>query len=215
MLAGSLYKLRLQLERLSHRERYLLLIIIFALVILIAQGTLVLSGLDNHDPVTAQTEQYQNEATAYQNALNDLESAANNPRIVALQNSNQQLEETILELDSRIDNIANLLITPERMASVIKQLLNDQSKLSLERFNVLPVVQLKSSTDVETIFYQHTIEIALTGEFEAFITYLQSIEALPEELFWDDLLINTQSFPILEFRLKVHTLSRQEEWLNV
>ncbi|MFQ3229353.1 hypothetical protein [Reinekea sp.] len=215
MFAKNLYKVRLQLERLSLRERYLLLIIIFALVILVAQGVLILSGLDKHDAVISQVDNYKNEATAYQDTLKNLESAVSNPRIIALQNSNQQLENTISELDGRIDKIASLLITPERMASVIKQLLNEQNKLSLERFNVLPAKRLQSSTDVETIFYQHTIEIALTGEFEAFVSYLEKIEELPEELFWDDLLIKTQSFPVLEFRLKVHTLSRQEEWLNV
>jgi MSHA biogenesis protein MshJ len=215
MIAQNLYKIRLQLDRLSLRERYMLLVIIFALIILMAQGVLVLTGLDKHDQVISQVDNFKTEATAYQDTLNNLESATSNPRIVALQNSNQQLEDTIEELDGRIDKIASLLITPERMASVIKQLLNEQNKLSLERFNVLPAKRLQSSTDVDTIFYQHTIEIALTGEFEAFVTYLEKIEALPEELFWDDLLIKTESFPKLEFKLKVHTLSRQEEWLNV
>jgi MSHA biogenesis protein MshJ len=197
------------------RERYLLLAVVFTIVIASAQGVLIVSGLYKHDVIDSKTQQYKDEANAYQNALTELESSTNNPRIVALQNSNQQLENTIDELDQRIDKIASLLITPEQMALVLKQLLNEQRELSLQRFHVLPAKQLQTNTDIATVFYQHTIEITLTGEFEAFADYLESIETLAEELFWDDLLIDTQSFPTLEFRLKVHTLSRQQEWLNV
>ncbi|MDN3650616.1 hypothetical protein QWZ13_17055 [Reinekea marina] len=215
MFSKNVYKLRLGLDRLNIRERYMLLAIVFASGTLLAQGYLMLTGLDNHDSVINATKQYKEETETYQKELADLESAANNPRIVALQNSNQKLEESIEKLDTRIDKIASLLITPERMASVIRQILNKQSNLTLQRFHVLPVVKLQASTDIDTIFYQHTIEITLTGEFEAFVSYLETIEALPEELFWDDLIIDTQSFPQLEFKLQVHTLSRQEEWLNV
>jgi MSHA biogenesis protein MshJ len=215
MFSASLYKVRLQLERLSLRERYLLLIIIFSLVILIAQGILIVTGLDNHEDVITRTEQYKTETQTYQKTMADLQSAANNPRIIALQNNNQRLEETIKTLDERIDKIASLLITPERMAQILEQLLNEQQSLTLETFNVLPAIQLQSNTGAENIFYQHTIEISLSGQFESLVSYLEIIEALPEELFWDDLLINTQSFPILDIKLKVHTLSRQEEWLNV
>ena len=133
MFSKNVYKLRLGLDRLNIRERYMLLAIVFASGILLAQGYLMLTGLDKHDSVINATKQYKEETETYQRELADLESAANNPRIVALQNSNQKLEESIEKLDTRIDKIASLLITPERMASVIRQILNKQSNLTLQR----------------------------------------------------------------------------------
>ena len=106
-------------------------------------------------------------------------------------------------------------MSPDRMISLLKELLDKQSKLTLINFNVLPVVTIESNIDGGNLFYQHGLTMELEGEFEALSDYLSQIESLPLQLFWDDLVIETQNFPTLTIKLRVHTLSQDEDWLNV
>jgi len=215
MLNKQAYSARLLIEKISIRERALILITLVALVLLLSQGILMLSGLDKHDAVLSRIEQKKKEGELYRSTLTGLEAAINNPKIIALQNSNESLQSSINILEERISKINEKLMSPDRMISLLKELLDEQNKLSLISFQVLPVTVIESNIDGGNLFYQHGLSMELNGEFEALTTYLQEIEALPTQLFWDELEIKTGKFPMLRIKINVHTLSQDEEWLNV
>lgn len=215
MLSKQSYALRLLIHRVSMRERILILITMVFLVLVVAQGILWLTDLNNHDGVEQRIAQKQQEAAQYETALESLRAALNNPRIQSLTNSNNELRTQISNLQENIGDISGKLMSPNRMITLLKELLEDQQNLSLSRFNVNPVVSIESNFDGGTLFYRHGLSIELEGEFESLVSYLDKIEALPTQLFWDALVIDTENFPILNIQIEVHTLSQDEEWLNV
>lgn len=209
------YQLRQLIERLNQRERYLLLAVIFVLMVMVGQLILMATGLDNHDTVRDRLTQTREQTQALQQALIDYQAAIDNPRIRALQDSNEDLSDRIEDLEGRIADINSQLMSPERMISLLKELLNDYSNLTVTRFEVLPVNTIESNVDGGNLFYRHGLRIEMEGQFEALNNYLAAIEGLEGQLFWDDLIVETENFPTLNIRLEVHTLSQDEEWLNV
>lgn len=209
------YALRLIIAKISVRERYLALITLFALLVAASHGVLILTGMDNHEAVLNRISQKQAESERVKQLLVDYQASLNNPKIVALQSNNDDLNERIFTLEERIARISQSLMSADEMILLLKELMNKEGKLTVVSFNVLPVEVIESNVDGGNLFYQHGLNLTLSGEFEALTDYLASIEDQPHQLFWDDLIIETQNFPQLEIQLNVHTLSRDKEWLDV
>lgn len=215
-LSRYTYALRLQIAKISIRERYLLLATLFSLVVLSSQGILYVTGMHTNKDVLSRIEAKKTQADKVQQLLSDYQKAVNNPGLIALQRDNEQLRNHIEKLKGNISKISERLMSPERMNNLLRGLLEQQEQLSLLTFEVMPVQKIESSIDNTSLFFKHSIKMNLEGRFEALEDYLQAIESASEfELFWDDLVINTENFPTLMIEVRVHTLSQNEEWLNV
>lgn len=214
-IRNGLFPLRLLLDRFRPRERLLLLGVLVLVLALATQGLLWFTGLTDHSGQRARIEDLRNRFSSNQDALLTLQQARNNPRTEALGEQNARLEEQLSELDSRIERITEVLIPPETMVTLLRELLagNDLTLVSL---NVVPAAPIRNGTgDAGVMLYRHGLELELSGDYDALIGYLDSIESLPWQLFWDELGVETRDYPTLRIRLRVHTLSDQEVWLNV
>ncbi|WP_320827271.1 hypothetical protein [Reinekea sp.] len=215
MFSQQAYALRLLIDRRTLRERVLILILICTGLLLMTLGGLVLSGLDKHGAVLERIVQVKTNVDLYQNTLNGLEKARNNPKLLALKNGNINLQAQLDKLQQRITQIDESLMSPDRMVALLKELLDKDSNLALVSFQVQPVTVIESDLDGSSLFYQHGLHIELEGDFDALTAYLAKIEALPAQMFWDALTIQTESFPLMRIELTVHTLSQNKDWLNV
>ncbi|HET8902552.1 MAG TPA: hypothetical protein VFN16_00995 [Saccharospirillum sp.] len=213
-MSATLFHLRLIIDRLAIRERAMLLISLVLVVAGISYGVTWFLGWTDQSTIRNQIAQLQIQTTDNQNALLALEQARNNPQIQTLSRQNELLRREIQELDDRISGITDVLIPPDTMATLLRELLSS-SDLTLVRFGALPTQPVNQEDDGEARIFRHQLEIELTGSFDALTGYLQTIEALPWRLFWDELSVETEQYPTLRIRLKVHTLSDQEAWLNV
>ena len=63
-------------------------------------------------------------------------------------------------------------------------------------------------------FYQHVFEITFTGNYFATQRYLQQLEKLPGQLYFDSIDYQVQKYPLATVTLKVHTISLDEGLLN-
>jgi len=215
MFSQQAYALRLLIDGRNVRERVLILILICTGLLLLTLGGLMLTGLDKHTAVLERIAQVKTNVDLYQNTLSGLETARNNPKIVALKNSNTNLQAQLDKLQERITQIDQSLMSPDRMVALLKELLDKDSQLELVSFQVQPVKVIESDLDGSSLFYQHGLNIELEGDFDALTAYLAKIEALPAQMFWDELTIQTESFPLMRIELTVHTLSQNKDWLNV
>ncbi|WP_108126050.1 hypothetical protein [Saccharospirillum mangrovi] len=207
-------RLRLLLGRLQPRERLLLLIVMVAVLGSLFYLAGRITGLAEHHSERERLDQLNLEQNANQTALNNLTAARDNPVVIQLTERQAALEAELAELDARLANITEVLIPPQQMVSVLRELL-DRSDLTLVRLALQPVTQVRSAEVGQSALYQHKLELTLTGTFDDLSAYLRALEALPWHLFWDRLSIETTSYPQLRIRLDVHTLSDQEIWMNV
>lgn len=209
-----MFRLRLLLDRFSARERLLLLITLAVILLAAVQAVLWATGLDNHeaqrDRITQLRQQYQQN----QQALATLQQAQQSPRVQSLADQNRQLEAQLEALERQLTSLTDSLIPPNTMVALLRDLL-DRDDLTLVRFTTLPVQALPRPDDQAPELYRHALEMTLSGSYQGVMSYLGSIEALPWRLFWDELTLETENYPRLNIRLRVHTLSDQEEWLNV
>lgn len=215
MLHRQSYALRLLIDRRSMRERLMILLLIGAAVLLLAWAGLRLTGFDKHTVMLERIGRIQADVERYQATLSGLETTRDNPKIIALQNSNDDLQMQLDSLQDRIARIDESLMSPDRMVALLKELLDKQGQLALVSFQVQPVSVIESDGDGAQLFYQHGLKLELEGDFDALTAYLAKIEALPTQLFWDALTIQTESFPRMRIELIVHTLSQDKDWLNV
>lgn len=213
-MSATLFQLRLMIDRLAIRERAMLLVSLVLVVAGISYGVIWSLGWTDQSAIRNQITQLQVQTTDNQNARLALEQARNNPQLQTLSRQNELLRREIQELDDRISGITEVLIPPDTMATLLRELLGS-SDLTLVRFGALPAQPVNQEDSGEARLFRHQLDIELTGNFDALTGYLQTIEALPWRLFWDELSVETEQYPTLKIRLKVHTLSDQEAWLNV
>lgn len=109
------------------------------------------------------------------------------------------------------------LITPGRMAAVLRTLLATNKQLSLVRMVSLPPVPLiKPGKGKKTVpIYTHGLEIQFVGSFGSALAYLQSVQKQHWNLYWDGLELHTQGYPRLSVTLRVHTLGVSQAWLGL
>jgi MSHA biogenesis protein MshJ len=213
-MTATLFRLRLLIDRLSIRERVLALLSLVTVSILLSYSVLWYFGWDDQSQTQNRIEQLQTQTTDNRNALLAIEQARNSPQLQALSNQNERLRRDIQELNDQISGITDILIPPDTMATLLRELLGN-SDLTLVRFAALPSQPVAENDSADASLYRHRLDIELTGSFEALTRYLETIETLPWRLFWDELSVETTQYPTLRIRLKVHTLSDQEDWLNV
>ncbi len=57
--------------------------------------------------------------------------------------------------------------------------------------------------------YRHSIEISIRGNYLALLPYLEKLQKYPGRLYWTDVSLEVQSYPVAVLKLTVYTLSGQ------
>lgn len=57
--------------------------------------------------------------------------------------------------------------------------------------------------------YRHGIEISIKGNYLALLPYLEKLQKYPGRLYWTDVSLDVQSYPVAVLKLSVYTLSGQ------
>ena len=68
---------------------------------------------------------------------------------------------------------------------------------------------------METDAYRHGLRIELEGSFADTLAYLQQLEALPWDFYWDRLEIIAGEYPKNRISIEVYTISIGRLWLGV
>jgi MSHA biogenesis protein MshJ len=130
----------------------------------------------------------------------------------------------VKEIRSALQAAAARLISPREMAHFLEQLVLQESELELLRLNTLepePLIE-PSSKDPSTIglgaagsLHRHAFDIEFSGNYLATLRYLEALEALPWQFFWDSVDYEVIDYPRSVVRLRLHTLSLSEDWIGV
>jgi len=203
-----------KIDALSHRERMLVLLTVVA-TIAAAWFVLLLEPLSQRADVSRMELDTLRESVAAANQ--NLED-----QILQLAGTGGGERARVALLHQRIDEInvtlgdyAAELIDPAEMARVIEEVLKEQDSLSLVQMrNTEPELLSTGEEANVTAFYRHGLEIEIEGDFAACLDYLAEIESLPWRLYWQVLDLEVIEYPRNRVRLKVSTLSLDEEWIG-
>lgn len=203
-----------KIDALSHRERMLVLLTIIA-TIAAAWFVLLLEPLSQRAEASRlELDTLRQSVTAANQNLEDqiqqLAGTGDGERArVAV------LHKRIDEINATLGDYAAELIDPAEMARVLEDVLKEQDSLSLVHMrNTEPEFLSTDQESDVTAFYRHGLEIEIEGDFAACLDYLTEIEALPWRLYWQVLDLEVIEYPRNRVRLKVSTLSLDEEWIG-
>lgn len=140
---------------------------------------------------------------------------------VELRKRADSLRRQIEVLDARIAEHTVTLIKPREVARFLEELLSEHQELRLVRLeNVLPEPILDGSQTPEdggapsSGLYKHGFEIELRGGYLGTLRYLQALESLPWNFFWETLDYETQEYPEGKTTIRAFTIGTEEVWVG-
>lgn len=140
----------------------------------------------------------------------------------------ETLEQEKTRLMTQLEGTVEEFVTPSQMNRLLHTLVSSTHGLTLQGIRSLPAEALTSNTpvpqaqgDVEhelalPVIWRRSAELELSGDYNALLSYLRTLETLQWRLNWDSLTIynNEQDAPAPRFVLRTHTLSLSEDWIG-
>ena len=211
-------QLRDKANALSVRERVIIAGALAVLLLGLFDQLLLRPWLNERAALVTEEQKIKLKMEQLTQQMADLEEQIANDPNKRLREDIAKLQQRHLQIDAEINKITDGMIAPELMPSLLGELLSERSGLKVQSIKSTPARQLlsadKDSKDAPAI-YRHDLELRLQGSFAQVQHYLQSIEALPQKLVWDELDFAVEKYPRGELLLAVHTLSAREELIRV
>jgi len=147
----------------------------------------------------------------------------------------ERTKQTLLQVQKKVEAATADLIAPQEMAQLLESLLQQQSGLRLVGLQTLGPVPLlmpadDSSPNVSSAtamrnnvatkedginLYQHSFILEFEGGYFSVLRYLQLLESLDSNFYWDAVQYEVKEYPSARIRLHLHTLSLSEGWIGV
>jgi MSHA biogenesis protein MshJ len=199
------------------RERVMIFLACTLVLVFIANAALLEPLRAQQKRSAAETAQIQQELQAIQTQLAGMvQSAAKDPdelnraKLAALR-------EQLSQLGARVAQEQRRFTPPERMRSVLEEMLRRNKGLALLDLKTLPatVVGGKAPGAAASGVYRHGIEFTVAGNYLQLYEYLRTLEHLPTQLYWARAELSTTEHPVLTLKLTAYTVSFDPAWLIV
>jgi len=127
------------------------------------------------------------------------------------------LRAEIEAIDERLATRTARVISPAEMVAVLRDMVAADDALTLEALANLGADEVIAEDRDEGIprVYRHRVEVVASGDFFALLAYLQRLEGLDWQFQWDELRLETTSYPRARITISLSTLSLEEGWIGV
>jgi MSHA biogenesis protein MshJ len=221
-----------RIDALSERERLVVLVALLG-------ATAFLFHLILLQPVMAQNRQLVQRAQSQAQELQEIQrrieafsrGEAASPdrlrreRLFALQ---RELE----ALEASLQNRQSHLVPAERIARLLREVLERNRGLQLVSLMTLPPVDLADPNPAQGTaenplrlqaqggegpqrLYRHGVEISVRGSYSDLLRYVTELERLPWRMYWGRLQLAVDKYPVSTLTLTVYTLSMERTWLVI
>lgn len=217
MLQSQVAELRDKVDALSPRER----------VIIAVTTVAIIFGIYNHfslDPFLEKRKFLQQkiaditpEIEVMQGSIDSLiKRQASDPNI-PLRKSIEYKNEKLKELDETIKNETKRLIDPQKMPKILGYLLSRQSALQINsvKSSSGEPIYLDAEKKKPSGLFKHDLTMSLEGTYHQVQNYLENVEEMAEQVYWDDMTFEAKQYPVGVLVLNVHTLSTSKELIGV
>lgn len=220
---------------LSMRERILVSVALLVFVIVLWQAMLHNTLSASRVQVVAEKNQLQQQIQQLGEQISGLQAAASKDPNREHRQRIARLETQLARLDAELGEKMRGLIDPAQMARVLEEVLVQQKRglklLRVESLGATPLLaaikadtqsdQQNQSTATAGVqsatakVYQHPLQIEIEGNYLDTLKYLQALEALPWDFYWDNLQLTVMKYPLSKVVITIHTLSLEEGWIGV
>lgn len=211
-----------RIDALALRER--LMVFVMMAVMLITPINLFLL-----DPLRTQQKNLLQERAAHQQEIDGLQAQltgmTSNPQVDPdLENRNRlrELKRRIDELEVPLETAQQSLVSPEKSAFLLGELLAQNPRLRLISLKTLPATTaLENKTDPAkggtstSLVYRHGMQMIVEGNYHDLQQYLAALEKLPWRMVWGEAELKVDEYPKIVLSLTFYTLSLEKIWLSV
>jgi MSHA biogenesis protein MshJ len=157
-----------------------------------------------------------------------------NPDVEAIRQIAELKKQTVA-LQASLQAVQRGLVPPQKMAALLEQLMRANSKLRTVSLRTLPVSGLSEMTasgkalaapaQAQTpaagarkpreLLYRHGVELVVQGGYLDMLAYMESLQALPSQLFWGRAQLDADNYPTATLTLTLYTLSLDDKWMTL
>jgi len=236
---GKLLEIQAKADALSERERIIITVAIAVFVWIVFQLVVFDVFAAEKKKAVSKAQGYQQEMIQFeQSSAAVLTAYRNNPN-TPIENEIAALNKKLEEVNIKLATAKEELISPSKMAEVLRSILAKNKKLKLLKLESLPTEVTLLNSEEETSkdlnkrnisgstqagsrenikpyqIYMHGLVLELEGSYWEVHQYLEAIENLPWRLYWHSLSYEVKSYPTANIKLRVNTYSTEEGWIGV
>lgn len=229
-------RVRTATDDMSLRERAMIFVASTFVVISLLNVILLDPLLAKQKMLSAQVVQQQEKMKELQAQMQNLLQAKRDDEHSPLRDHLAQLKQQLQEQDGYLQSRRDRLIEPNKMADLLKQVLNKNGSLQLVELKTLPVSLLIEKPQAAEIaaqpnaansrdrlkqpgsqkqIFKHGVRITVRGGYLDLMRYVTELEKMPAQMFWGEAILSVEKYPDAVFTLTLYTLSLDKTWLAV
>lgn len=126
---------------------------------------------------------------------------------------------SLRRLDKQLDEKLIKFIHAKKMPIALTKVLAKTPGVKISGLKSLPVKAFNSGDQTKAspepdIFYQHTLQVTLIGDYNAIYQYLLNVENLQDKFYWHSMDYKVSDYPLAEVTLQIYTLSDQQDLIS-
>jgi len=216
-----------QVSALSQREKILLLVTGLIIIPGILDFFLIQPLRDDATKWRQQTDMVHQSLASFSDQQNELLAEIKKDPAMDLERKINGIEEELGKAQQALLQYTDTLIAPQRMASMLENMLHERGDLELVSLQNLPVAPLfkgqetdasqsAEQEDEEDVFglYRHGIQLVFKGNYMSTKEYLSNLEQLPWKFYWQTFNYEVQKHPEALVQINIYTLSTSEWWIG-
>jgi MSHA biogenesis protein MshJ len=229
-------RIRPAIDDMSLRERAMIFIAAVFVTVSLMNVILLDPLLAKQKMMSTQVIQQQEKMKELQAQMQNLLQAKRDDEHSPLRDRLAQLKQQLQEQDGYLQSRRDRLIEPNKMADLLRQVLNKNGGLQLVELKTLPVSLLiekpkatevaaqptaanspdgKNPQDPQKQIFKHGVQITVRGGYLDLMRYVAALEQMPMQMFWGEASLSVEKYPDAVFTLTVYTLSLDKTWLAV
>lgn len=135
----------------------------------------------------------------------------------------RDLTRKLEELEAPMETAQQSLVSPEKSAFLLGELLAQNPRLRLISLKTLPATTaLENKADpaknggaTTSLVYRHGMQMIVEGNYHDLQQYLATLEKLPWRVVWGEADLRVDEYPKIVLSLTLYTLSLEKVWMSV
>lgn len=230
-------RIEARIDALTLRERAM--VFAAAVAVLVAMTNLLLLDplFARQKALSTQVKMEQQQVAAIQKEIEQRVKSQSADPDIAMRERLRILKAQSEKIHGELAGMQRGLVSPDKMASLLEDILARNGKLQLVSLKTLPASPLVQAQEdfaapakapatgsdatkqadkasVETL-YKHGVEIVVQGTYADITNYLTQLEGMPWQLFWAGAALNVDAYPKVSLKLTLFTLSLDKQWMNI
>ena len=219
-----------KMEAASLRERVMIFAAAAVATIALLNGVLIEPELVKQRRLSRDVEQRQGDIRKVQAQRQTMELARRADPDQATRSRLDAVRARTAQAEAKLKDEQSKFVPPERIGALLEEMLARNRRLQLVDMRTLPAAALDPSAPTQKpaadkpaaskpaiagTIYRHGVEITLTGNYLDLLAYLRDLEKLPSQMYWGKLDLSVASYPKVQLKLSVYTMSLDLAWLIV